>query len=222
MILNTLATMANLGANYRDAGRLPEATDLLKQAWGMAQKRPGPLTDILAEIPENLAGTYDKAGQFAKSEPLFRESLEKARKRDGEASPQAAFRLANFGASLLHQGKYADAEPLLRECLAIREQKMPDDWRIFNTRSMLGGSLLGQKKYAEAEPLLLAGYEGMKRREQKIPPWAKIRLTEAPERLVQLYEAWGQLEKAAVWREKLPPAAAKLPADVFARPEAAR
>ncbi len=58
-----------------------------------------------------------------------------------------------------------EAEPLLRECLAIREKALPDNWLTFNTRSMLGGLLLGQKKYEEAEPLLLAGYEGMKERE---------------------------------------------------------
>jgi hypothetical protein len=46
----------------------------------------------------------------------------------------------------------------------------------------------------------------------------KFRLTEAIERLVQLYEAWGQLEKAAEWRAKLPPVTAELPADVFAGP----
>jgi hypothetical protein len=87
---------------------------------------------------------------------------------------------------------------------------------------MLGGSLLGQKKYAEAEPLLLAGYEGMKRRDERIAPIHKVRLAEAIERLVQLYEAWGNVEKAAAWRAKLPSAAAELPADVFARPKAAR
>jgi hypothetical protein len=68
---------------------------------------------------------------------------------------------------------------------------------------LLGGSLLGQKKYADAEPLLLAGYEGMKQREDKIPPVGKIRLTEALERLVQLYDATEQKEKAAEWRKKL-------------------
>jgi hypothetical protein len=36
--------------------------------------------------------------------------------------------------------------------------------------------------------------------------------------IVQLYEAWGKPDKAAEWRAKLPPAAAELPTDVFARP----
>ena len=69
---------------------------------------------------------------------------------------------------------------------------------------MLGGALLGQKKYAEAEPLLLQGYEGMKQREAQIPQAGKVRLAEATERLVRLYEATNQPENARTWREKLP------------------
>ncbi|MEI4927474.1 hypothetical protein Q8G50_33700, partial [Klebsiella pneumoniae] len=68
---------------------------------------------------------------------------------------------------------------------------------------MLGGSLLGQKKYADAEPLLLEGFNGMKEREAKIPTAAKPRLTEALERLVQLYDAWGRKDRADAWRAKL-------------------
>ena len=107
-------------------------------------------------------------------------------------------------ALLLLQAKaFTEAEPLLRECLAIREKTQPDEWTTFTTKSMLGGALLGQKKYAEAEPLLLAGYEGMKQREAKIPPPGKVRLTEALERLVQLYEALEKKDEAAKWRKEL-------------------
>ena len=63
--------------------------------------------------------------------------------------------------------------------------------------------MLGQQKYAEAEPLPLAGYEGMKQREAKIPAQGKVRLTEALERLVQLYDAWGKPEQAEQWRREL-------------------
>ncbi len=68
---------------------------------------------------------------------------------------------------------------------------------------MLGGALLGQKKYADAEPLLLSGYEGMKQRAAQIPSQGQVRVTEALERLVQLYEATGQTEQAAAWRKQL-------------------
>jgi hypothetical protein len=55
--------------------------------------------------------------------------------------------------------------------------------------------MLGQKKYADAEPLLKEGYEGMKQREKTMPAAAKVRLTEALERLVQLYDATGDAER---------------------------
>ena len=94
---------------------------------------------------------------------------------------------------------------MLRECLAIRQKKEPDEWRVFNTRSMLGAALLGQNKHGDAEPLLLKGYEGMEKRAAGIPgPIRKARLTEAVERLIALYEATGQSGEAARWRKELP------------------
>ena len=43
----------------------------------------------------------------------------------------------------------------------------------------------------------------MKQREAKIPLQSKIRLTEALERLVQLYDAIGKKDEAAKWRKEL-------------------
>jgi hypothetical protein len=151
----------------------------------------------------NLARAYDEVKQFDKAEFLSRELLPVQKQKSGGDSPAYAGALATLGLNLLHQKKWTDAEPLLHECLAIRETKEPEDWRTFNTKSMLGGSLLGQKKYADAEPLLLAGYEGMKQPEAKIPPQSKIRLTEALERLVQLYEAMNKPDETAKWHKEL-------------------
>jgi serine/threonine protein kinase/tetratricopeptide (TPR) repeat protein len=215
---NTLITMTSLGVNYRDAGRLADATALLEQARAIVRRRPGPPT-IDTYVWTALAETYDQAGQFARAEPLHREALETVRKRHGEASLPAASALESSSLHLLKWHKYAEADPLLRECLKVREQKEPDGWKTFHTKSLLGGSLLAQKESAEAEPLLLSGYEGMKQREETIPPIIrKSRLTEAIERLVKLYEATGRREKAMEWRARLPPAAAELPDDVFVWP----
>jgi hypothetical protein len=62
---------------------------------------------------------------------------------------------------------------------------------------------MGLKNYAGAEPLLLAGYEGMKKQQAKIPAEGKAGLTEAVERLVQLYEATDRKDEAAKWRQEL-------------------
>jgi hypothetical protein len=79
----------------------------------------------------------------------------------------------------------------------------PVAWTAFNTKSLLGGTPLGQEKYADAEPLFLACYEGMKQREKTIPEQGKARLTEAIERLVQLYEATDKKDDAAKWQKEL-------------------
>ena len=134
---------------------------------------------------------------------MFRAGLEAARERFGADDPRTAGIMAAQGLSLVRQGRWAEAEAILRACLAIREKVQPDEWSTFNTRSLLGGSLLGQKKYAEAEPLIVAGYEGMKAREARIPPAARRRLTDAAERVVKLYETWDKPEKAAEWRARL-------------------
>src|SRR5262249_4647838 len=111
--------------------------------------------------------------------------------------------LANLGDCLVQLGRPADAEVLLRDCLKAREKNEPDAWTTFSTRSLLGGALLAQKKYADAEPLLLAGYEGMKEREAKMPAAAKSRLIEALDRLVQVCEAAGKPDEATKWKKEL-------------------
>jgi hypothetical protein len=117
--------------------------------------------------------------------------------------PTFAGVLAAVSLELLQHHQYPTAETYLRECLTIREKKLPDDWVLFNTKSMLGGALAGQKKFQEAEPLLVEGYSGLKARAAKIPPAAQPRLAEAIRRLVDLYTAWEKPEEAEKWRTEL-------------------
>jgi len=128
--------------------------------------------------------------------------------RGGDGGLSVASALEHFGQQQLSQHNYSDAEPPLRDCLTIRQAKQPDEWTTFNTQSLLGGALLGQKKYVDAEPLLLQGYQGMKQRGARIPPQSKIRLSEALERLVQLYEATGKKDEADKWHNLLDEATA--------------
>jgi serine/threonine protein kinase/lipopolysaccharide biosynthesis regulator YciM len=199
----TLIAMSNLAETYSRGGNLDRAVPLFEQALsGMKAKlepgHPNTLTTM-----ENLAFAYQAAEKLDREEPLLREALTWRRKKDGPKAGASATVQVTLGRNLLRQKKYAEAEPFLREGLAFAEAKLPDDWRLFNARSLLGGALAGQEKYAEAEPLLAQGYEGMKRRETAIPTVGRALLTEALLRLVQLYEVSGQSEKAAVWRKEL-------------------
>ena len=180
-----------------------EAEPLFRQALKGYRKLQGPDGPLTLDLTLDLANLLNQSGRGADAEPLLRDALEPFRKQFGPDDFRMAGILAPLGLSLIQQGKWTEAEPILRECLVVREKLQPDEWTTFTTRSLLGGSLLGQKKYAEAEPLIVSGYEGMKAREAKIPPPGKPRLTDAAERVVQLYEAWGKKDKAAEWRAKL-------------------
>jgi hypothetical protein len=108
-----------------------------------------------------------------------------------------------LGRSLIKAGRAAEAETALRESLTLRETHEPEAWTTFQTRSLLGQALLSQNKYADAEPFLLQGFEGLMQHERQVPLHAKHRLTEAVQRLVELYSAWGKPDRAARWRAEL-------------------
>jgi tetratricopeptide (TPR) repeat protein/tRNA A-37 threonylcarbamoyl transferase component Bud32 len=195
---DTLLTAANLGVNYMDSGRLNESISLLEEVY-QASDKPASLRWVGAV----LADAYAKAGRSAEATKLVEDVAAEARKNSPKESPQVATALAQAGLTLLKLKMHASAEPMLRECVAIRQKNEPDSWKTFAAESLLGGALLGQRKYAEAEPRLVAGYEGMKRRESTILPDGTERVTQALERLVQLYEATGKPEQAAKWRKEL-------------------
>ena len=201
--LYTLTFTINLARAYLTDGQLDKAVPLFELALTKMKNQFGPEHPRTLTTLTNMAAAYRAAGKLDREEPLMRELVQTQRKKAGSESPVAAGILAQLGTNLLRQKKYAEAELVLRECLTIRENKFPDDWLTFNTRSALGEALLGQKMYADAEPLLLQGYEEIKQCESKIPRQGKVRLTEALERLVLLYEATDQKEKAADWRKKL-------------------
>lgn len=90
---------------------------------------------------------------------------------------------------------------LVRQSLARREKTTPAAWTTYNTHTMLGAAPLGQKKYAEAEPLLLKGYKGMKARQKTIPPPAGERISEALDRLIDLYTATNKPDEVKKYQE---------------------
>ena len=94
---------------------------------------------------------------------------------------------------LLEKEEPGSAEPVLRECLEIRREALPEGhWLAANTESILGGCLTALERYAEAEPLLLESYPVIKAARGE----SHQRTLEAGQRVVDLYEAWGQPDEA--------------------------
>lgn len=198
---STLTTAANLGRNYQEAGRLAEALPMLQRAFESSQK-----FKTLAWVEPHLAECLANLGMDQAAIAMLHDLAQEARESMPPDSQPLGDRLAQLGWFLIvcNLDAYVEAEPILRESLAIRERLQPEDWSTFNVRSILGEAILGQQRFAEAEPLLLSAYEGMKARENTIPKEAKIRLRDAKERIVRLYDFWEKPDLAKAWRQKPP------------------
>jgi hypothetical protein len=199
---NNLLCKSNLARVYHDQGKYDLAEPLHQEAVEGARKKLRITHPWTQRFIRGLIACREKMGQPARAEALLRELIDAAEQQGGKDSAQYAGQLAALGSNLLLQKRADDAEAVLRTSLTIRRQKEADAWTTFESQSLLGGALLQRQKYADAEPLLQQGYEGMKQREATIPHQSKDRLGEAVARLVQLYEAWGNKEKADLWREK--------------------
>jgi eukaryotic-like serine/threonine-protein kinase len=211
---NTRQFRVSLARAYLDAGRSAEAIAMLESTLALVKLKRGTDDPETLFVRNDLIHAYERFGRWPDAEPLARDQLARTRTKEKPDSVMLAYELAMLGQNLLKQSRWSEAEPLLRECLAIRVKAIPDDYRRFNAASLLGDALLGQGKYAEAEPLVVDGYEGIKVRKAKLAASAMHILSDAEERVVHLYKAWGKPDQVAAWTAKL--GLADLPAHVFA------
>jgi serine/threonine protein kinase/tetratricopeptide (TPR) repeat protein len=215
--LNAMLGLAMLCAHsdkpaYAEAeGLLVKALELSRRVLG--EEHPTTLSAL------NLLACHYIGSDPAKALPMLAKVLEVSCRALGAEDPLTLTNMNNLACYYRDHGKLAEAEPLLIKAVAgsrhVLGGEHPDTLRVMHN---LGELYRIQGKLAEAEPLLLAEFEGMRARDQSVPTRVEGNLVPALKQIVRLYEAWGQPEKAAVWRGKLPPAAGVLPADVFARP----
>ena len=183
-----------LGLSYLDLGEPKAAVKQYERALALREALQGYNSPATVACRNQLAVAFRNDNRPNDASRLYDAHHE---------SPSHASALAINGSVLLSQNKPVEAELKLRKCLAIRQKLQPDHWTTFEAKSLLGEALLAQKKYAEAEPLLLSGYQDMKKRQDKIASADKPRLTQALERLVRFYEAWGKKDKATQWQKEL-------------------
>lgn len=199
----TLLSIAELGICYRDKGRLDLAMPLLREAASGVQKlnfKPrfaSWLFPVLIECHEQL-NQLDEATVWSQKWVVA------IKDKHGDDSTEYAGVLSNLGYELLQLKKWAEAQTVLDKALKIQQEKAPDAWSTYDTKSMLGEAALRLGKVPAAEPLILLGYEGMKARKKTIPTAEMERLARGKERMVSFYEATGKKDLATKLRKELP------------------
>ena len=205
---DTLVTLNYLAEVYEYQGNDAESEELLLKILASRRRIIGEDHPDTLRAMRDLAELYCKQHRYAEAEPLFTEVAEKSPHVLGPDHPDT-LAAATFLAELrLEQDDFVEAEPLLRASIAGFERVSPNNWRRYDSMSLLGASLVGQRKYDEAEPLLIAGYAGILERETTIPACYRSKLEQARERILYLYQRWGKPVKHAEWRNRLSTGAA--------------
>jgi hypothetical protein len=118
-----------------------------------------------------------------------------------------ALALVSLGGFLNARQRFAEARPLLEEGLEMRQTLVPGHLNVAAAQCELGEALRGLRHYRAAEPLLVEGCSGVLGNSEP----SNTEKRRAVEHVVALYEAWGEPERAAEWRAKLPKPSAAAP-----------
>jgi serine/threonine protein kinase/tetratricopeptide (TPR) repeat protein len=154
----------------------------------------------LAETLYDCGEYLLEVGQAPEAKTLLEEALRIQRQTLPPQHPAVGQSLAAFGWACTRAGDAADGEQPLQDGLAIVSKALPaNHWFPAEAKGRLGDCLTTLKRFDEAEPLLRDSYEKL----QAAPSTPPARRTQAVDRLVQLYRAWGRPEKSAQWRHKL-------------------
>jgi serine/threonine protein kinase len=202
---DTFHGINELALLYLERGQYDEAEPLCKQVPEGSRAKLGPDHPDTLNRMHNLASLYEKRGRYDEAEALNKQALEARRAKLGPDHPDTLGTMTNLALVYADRGRYDEAEPLLKQALEAWRAKLGADHPgTLGTMTNLALVYADRGRYGEAEPLLLQAYEGMKQREDKVTAYLRGRdMPGAMERLVQLYDAWGNPEKAAGWRKEL-------------------
>ncbi len=193
----TQVPIVNLAINYTAHGELEKSTPLLQEAFVTIPESHGSWEWCGLQ----LVDAYRRGKRLPEAVDVAEKLLEAARQRK-VSEIELSGMLAVAGDAQLEAGDCAKAESLLQDCLAIRKRKMPDEWRTYNTMSLLGQCLMMQGRMEEAESLLEAGGAGVLSRLPAPTPEEAQRVNSAVDRLIEFHTRQGNSKRAEYWKAR--------------------
>jgi len=202
---DTLSSMSNLALDYYMAGRGEESVRLNLDVVERRRRVLGPDHPYTLLSLGNLAMAYQRLGRLGEAEPVLREVYETARSRFGLEDRRTLLPMGNLAELRLAQGDAVEAERLMSEAaVAVRKALPAGHVSTGVTLRKYGAALTALGRHEEAEGVLLEAYEIV----SKAAGPGNVQTLKVARDLAILYDAWGQPEKAAPWRDKATPESA--------------
>jgi tetratricopeptide (TPR) repeat protein len=197
-VLNSLATVLHR------QDKLDDAQAYFELALARLRQAMPPDPSLEAAVLNNLAALHLQQARLPDAEACARDSLRLIRSVLGADHPNVATAIITLAAILKKQGKLSEAEMTLREAIQPWSKEQREEPYFLLLQNALGDVLIKQNRYPEAEEQLLQAFEGLSQPESaKVAPTRVKPAADAAATLVKLYEAWGNPNQAAKWRERL-------------------
>ena len=190
----------NLGLVLDAKQQYTEAESMHREALVMRRTLFGDDHLEIARSLSNIGLSLIGQKQYKAAEVIHQESLEMRQRLFGENHPEVAFGLHHLGIALHYQGRFREAIPLHERSLSIRQELLGQQHPLLGfVLSDLGHCYAQLHDFTQAERHLLASLEILEKRFSG-PHSEKQK---AYNRLVELYTAMNQPQKAAPYQEKL-------------------
>jgi serine/threonine protein kinase/tetratricopeptide (TPR) repeat protein len=213
--LPTLVTIGNLGILYRNLEQLEKGVAFMEEAYSKVDKYSS-----LVSLRKELRDAYLGQGNTTSASRLIEAEISEIRNKS-QTPLDLATELTRLSSELLPLKQYQDCETLLSEAHRIRVAEIPNDWRTFNTQSMLGEAMVGRIRtlrensrnnappnvtnqgdvLAAAGALLSTSYDGLLSQKDAIPAHARTeRILQAIDRLIEWAHVVGNKDELTRWR----------------------
>ena len=194
---NVATILSILGAIAAERRDYVAAEAMLRQSLAMTRNALGEKHPEVAAPLNKFSIALRQEGKYDEAASASREALQIAIPVLGDDHPFVATYKLNLARAYLARKEAAAADPLIRQALEVRKRAYPaGHWRIGEAKGLLGESLTALGRYEEAEGLLLDADRILK----DGSGWEGREASATHQRLVVLYEARGQPEKAATYR----------------------
>ncbi len=208
---NTWSAFLNLATAQSNTGSSTEALASSTRAVDMMRQHLPADDIVLASGQATLALIYLQAEEFNSARELltlavknFRAALSPVGEATGDIGRSIELRgmLVNLALAETGLGNFEAAEVCAAESVAMAEVLLPNDWRLFNARSVLGNCLTGTQQFEKAEELLLAAHEALEARQAEIPSPIRYKFTLASfDRIIELYRSLKQESQVEAWQQ---------------------
>lgn len=201
---DTLIAFNSLAQAFKVAGRQSDVIRTWEQLRDLLVAKIGIDRDETLIAMTNLGSAYKLSGKYSDAARTYEQVCLVRISKLGIEHDATLRAVKNLGIVYLADGQADKAEAQYRTLLSAHEKVESGSWQSFDAKSLLGGALGTQKKTELAEQMLLAGYNGLRQLELKIPIESRQTiLAEATIRLIHFYDANGNPNESAKWRKEL-------------------